>query len=52
LINVLSQKQRTALVLSSSTAVMSDSLMSRAEKYALSLLMLMWQAIALEKIVE
>ena len=49
LINVLSQKQRTALVLSSSTAVMSDSLMSRAERYALSLLMLMWQAIAHEK---
>jgi hypothetical protein len=44
--NVLNQKQRTALVLSSSTAVVSDLLMSRAESCALSLLMLMCQAIA------
>jgi hypothetical protein len=30
-------------------AVMSDSMMSRAERYALSLMMLMWQAITHEK---
>jgi hypothetical protein len=47
--NVVNQKQPTALVLSSSTAVMSDLLMSRAESYALSLLLLMWQAVVLEQ---
>jgi hypothetical protein len=47
--NILNQKQRTALVLSSSAAVMRDLLMSRAESCAMSLLMLMWQAIAHEQ---